>query len=102
MSSSNPGAEVPEVAKTSPADKIIQLAKEIQEELRAEGSTNHAVKTCLRGIILTAREHHKQLSNAFVGTIDRLESSLSGIAQSQKQQLANINKRLDKFENTKS
>ena len=80
MSSSNPGAEVPEAAKTSPADKIIQLVKEIQEELRAENNTNHAVKSCLRGIILTAREHHKQLSNAFVGTIDRLESSLSSLA----------------------
>ena len=86
----------------SPAEHIIQLVKEIQEELQVDGNTNITVKQALRGIILTVRKHQQQLADGLVGTIDRLESSLSGIAQSQKQQFNNLTKRLDKFENTKS
>jgi len=102
MSSLNPGAEVPEVVKTSPVDKIIQLAKDIIEELTTSNYTNPTVNTALRSIILTARKQKKQPVDDLVGTIDRLEASLSGIAQSQKQQYTNINKPLDKFESTKS
>ena len=99
MSSSNPGEEAVPI---SPAEHIIQLVKEIQEELQVDGNTNITVKQALRGIILTVRKHQQQLADGLVGTIDRLESSLSGIAQSQKQQFNNLTKRLDKFENTKS
>ena len=97
MSPPNSGEEVP------PSNIIIQLAEEIMQELKHDSITNKQVKyvkKALKGIIEIAQRH--QFITGITGTIDRLESSLSGIAQSQKQQLTNINKRFDKLENTRS
>ena len=96
MSTPNTGEEA------SPSKLIIQLAEGISKELKQENPTITCkdITKALKTIIELAQK--QQFTATISGTIDRLESSLSGVAQSQKQQFININKRLDKFESTKS
>ena len=96
MSTSNPGEDF------SPSKLIIQIAETITKELKQDGPSinRKEITKALKTIIELAQK--QQFTTNIAGTIDRLESSLSGIAQSQKQQFTNINKRIDKFENTKS
>ena len=86
----------------SPPKLIIQLAEALTKELKHNSAviTPKDITKTLKSIIELAQR--QQFNATIAGSIDRLESSLSGVAQSQKQQFANITKRLDKFESTKS
>ena len=94
MSTPNPREDI------SPSDHIIQLAATITKELKQDSYTNKQVRKALKEIIETAQGF--ALASNITGSLNRLETSISGIVQSQKQQFTNISKRIDKFENTKS